>query len=132
MKWYVVWFLFAQLPKEGKKFVMCESSQVLFRSKTANEAYDKALIWANEQEKDNNFKFVGIEHMSDLLDEEIVDGTEIDGSFFKKKNIWEQRNEIIPDKNAIKAIMWEENQDTPVGELMTDNQKKKMREIFEE
>lgn len=104
----------------------------IVQSKTANEAYDKALIWAKEEEKDNNFKFVGIEHISELLDEEIVHGTEIDGSFFKKKNVWERKDEIIPDKNAIQAIMLEKNQGTPVRELMTDNQKRMMREIFEE
>jgi hypothetical protein len=132
MNWYVVWLLFAQLPKEGKQFVMCESSQVLFKAKTAKDAYNKAESWAMKKEENSNFKFVGIEHMSDLLDEEIDDGTEIDGSFFKKKNIWERKDDIIPKKSKIKAILWEENSDIPVGELMTENQKKKMREIFEE
>ena len=132
MRWYLVWLLFAQLPVEGKRFVMCETSQVLFQAKSGLEAYEKGVAWAKDYEKDNNFRFVGIEHLTSINDDEIADGTEISGKFIRLKDIWQRKDELIPDKFEIGTIKLEENSDTPVGELMTNEQKKKIRQVFEE
>ena len=132
MNWYAVWILFAQQAEEGKKFVFCENCQVLFNAATANNAYEKALIWAEVHEEETGFKFFGIESVIGISDDELKDGTEIDGSFFKKKNIWDKKEKLIPKQNEIAEIVWEENLDTPIGNLMTNRQKADLKKIFKE
>jgi hypothetical protein len=131
MRWYVVHLLFAQLPKEEKSSVKCESCHVLFHAPSALAAYDKGVTWAQSHIEDTNFQFVGVEHIHSL-DDDPADGTEVGGSFFDEENIWERKSEFIPEKENIPAIMWEVNMDVPVGELMTEKQKKDIKEIFGE
>jgi hypothetical protein len=131
MKWYLVWLLFAQSPKKGKRFVMCETCHVLFKAKSALEAFDKGVVWANAYEKNSNFHFVGVEHLVDVRSKKIVDGTEIDGSFFKIKDVWERKKELIPDKYEINTIKCEANPNTPIGELMGEKWKRKMDQLLE-
>jgi hypothetical protein len=130
MRWYVVHLLFAQKPKEGKQRVKCESCQVLMEAPSALIAYDKGIMWAQSHIKDHNFDFLGIEHIHSLDDEQPTDGTEIGGSFFDRKDVWKRRSELIPEKNKIPAILWEQSRDVPVGELMTEKQKQTLKEIF--
>jgi hypothetical protein len=121
MKWYFVSLLFAQSQKKEKRFVMCETCNVLFRAESALEAYDKSVVWAKDYEKDSNFHFVGVEHLVDVRSKKIVDGTEIDGSFFKIKDVWKRKKELIPNKYEINTIKCEVNPNTPIGELMGRN-----------
>jgi hypothetical protein len=132
MRWYVVHLLFAQLPKDEKSSGKCESCHVLFHAVSALAAYDKGVAWAQSHIEDTNFHFVGVEHIHSLDDDPPVDGTEIGGSFFDEENIWERQGEFIPEKENIPAIMWEANSGIPVGELMTEKQKKDIKEIFGE
>ena len=44
--WYRADLLFAQLPKEDKSTVKCESCNVLLEASSAIEVYDKAIRWA--------------------------------------------------------------------------------------
>lgn len=131
-KWYVAYLLFAQEIKiDGDRF-KCESCDVLFEASSAVEVYNKALVWAEEHATDNLFKFLGVEHIHEIGDERPMDGTEIGGRFFDEENVWERRNEIIPQKHELRAVVLEMNKDTPVGELMTDKQKQDLKEGFGE
>jgi hypothetical protein len=132
MRWYVVYLLFAQQPREGERSVKYESCQVLIEAPSALIAYDKGCVWAQSHVKDNNFHFLGIEHIHSLDDEQPVDGTEIGGSFFDEEDVWERRGELAPEKSKIAAIMWEQNSDVTIGEMMTEKQKQTLKEIFEE
>lgn len=130
--WYRADLLFAQLPKDGKKSVKCESCNVLFKGSSAVEVYDKAVRWAEAHvREDSLFHFVGVEHISDIGEEMPGDGTEIAGAFFDD-NVWDRQEELILPKSKIPAIMWEQNKDVPVGELMTEKQKRDLKEIFGE
>jgi hypothetical protein len=132
MKWYVVHLLFAQTPKQGQRSVKCESCQVLIEALSALNAYDKGIVWAKSHVENTNFHFIGIEHIHILDDEQPIDGTEIGGRFFDEEDIWERKGQLIPEKNKIPAIMWEQNKDVPINKLMTDEQKQMLKEIFEE
>jgi hypothetical protein len=132
MKWYVVHLLFAQLPEVENQTVKCESCCVLFEALSAVAAYDKGLVWASSYMEGTLFHFVGIEHIHRLGDEKPGDGTEIDGSFFDDEDVWERKDELIPERNKIPAIIWEQNCDVPIGELMTEKQKENLKEIFGE
>jgi hypothetical protein len=130
--WYRADLLFAQLPKESKPSVKCESCNVLFKALSAVEAYDKAVRWAATHVEDSIFQFVGVEHIQHLGEERPGEGSEIAGAFFDDENVWERKNELIPEKSKIPAIIWEQNGDVPIGELRTERQKKDIREIFGE
>ena len=131
-KWYVAYLLFAQETKLDEQRVKCESCDILFEASSAFEVYDKAVIWAEDYATDNLFKFVGVEHIREIGDERPTDGTEIGGSFFDDANVWERKDELIPQKHELKAIILEQNKDTPVGELMSDEEKQNIKEIFGE
>ena len=130
--WYRADLLFAELPGEGKLSVKCETCNVLFEASCAVEVYDKAVRWAGEHVDNSLFRFVGVEHISDIGGEQPGDGTEIGGAFCADEHVWERKDELIPEKSKITAIMWEQNRDVKVGELMTEKQKKDLREIFGE
>jgi hypothetical protein len=130
--WYRADLLFAQLPKEGKQHVKCETCNVLFESSTAAEVYDKALKWAASHVENSLFYFVGIEHIARIDESQPGDGTEIGGEFFNDKNVWERQEELIPEKNKLQAIILEQNSDVPIGDLMTEEQKQNWREMFGE
>ena len=132
LKWYVAYLLFAQEAKLDEQRVKCESCDILFEAQSALEVYDKAVIWAKDHEIDNLFKFVGVEHIREIGDERPTDGTEIGGSFFDNKNVWERQQELIPKKHELKAVILEQNIDTPLGELMSDGEKKHLKEVFGE
>ena len=133
MKWFVVYLLFAQQTNNDDDNVLCESCDVLFRARLASEAYDKADKWGkNRYSLDSNFKFLGIEHVHEINNEKLVSGTEIGGKFFKIENVWERINEIIPEKSEMGAIIWEENQNTPIGEFISEEQKLILRKVFQE
>jgi hypothetical protein len=130
--WYRADLLFAQLPKADQQSVKCETCNVLFEASTAAEVYDKAICWAASHVENSRFHFVGIEHISRLDESQPRDGTEIDGSFFDDDDVWQRQEDLIPEKSKMSAIIWEQNSDVPIGELMTDRQKQDIKEIFGE
>jgi len=130
--WYVVDILFAQLPKEDETIVQCEACDVLFEAPSGLIAYDKAVKWAKEHERDNNFKYVGIHHLWSLEEEQPGDGSEIGGNFFEEENLWERVDEFIPDPKEIRTIKGEENPDVTIGDLMTEEDKDRLDKLFRE
>jgi len=87
--------------------------------------------WANEYIEEGGFQFVGVEHIHSLS-EAPADGVEVGGSFYESEDVWQSKSELIPEKDAIPAIMWEQNSDVPVGELMTEKQINAAKRIFGE
>ncbi len=130
--WYVVDILFAQPPREDEAIVQCESCDVLFEAPSALIAYDKAVKWAKEKERDDNFKYVGIHHLWFLEEEQPGDGSEIGGNFFEEENLWERVDEFIPDPKEIRTIKAEENPDVPIGDLMSEEDKDRLDQLFRE
>jgi hypothetical protein len=128
--WYVVDILFAQKSDCSSEIVQCESCNVLFEAPSALIAYEKAEKWAAEHEKDSAFKYVGICNVKSLGCTTLGEGTEVGGSFFEEKYFWNRINDFIPDKSEIAAIVLEANTNTPIGELMSDETKKRIGEQF--
>jgi hypothetical protein len=131
MSWYVVYLLFAKPPKPENSTVKCESCQVLIKASDGHEAYKKSLDWAQKYVRESDFKFAGVEHLKNLYEEEITDGMEIGGSFFNEENFWERLDEFIPEKEKLSAILWETNAEVPLEELMTEEQKQNLMQVFE-
>jgi hypothetical protein len=48
------------------------------------------------------------------------DGTEVGGGMFEMKEVWKRRDEIVPDKKKLSAIVWEENLNTSLGEVLEE------------
>jgi hypothetical protein len=128
--WYIADLLFAQLPIPGDERVACESCNVLFEAQSASEVYDRSATWAEEHIQGTQFHFLGVTHIRSLSDSQPTNGTEIGGEFFDDVNVWERRDELIPDKNQIPVIVWEQNPHTPIDDLMTVEQKKQLKQIF--
>lgn len=132
--WYVADLLFAQPKQEGKAAVTCEASQVLLEAPTAREAYAKAIRWAEQHENGEgglfNFRFVGVEHLHSLEEERPGDGSEIGGGFYESPDVWERRDELIPQQSDIPVIRYEANPDSPIGELLTEEQQERIRKVM--
>ena len=130
--WYVVDIIFAQQPREETHMVQCESCSVLFEALSALAAYDKATEWGKEHEKDNNFRYVGIGHLWGLEEERPGDGTEIGGDFFEEEDFWDRVEEFIPYPQEIPTVKLEANENTTIGELMSEATKEHLRKILGE
>jgi hypothetical protein len=115
--WYVAKMLFAQKPVRGKRRVLCETCRVLLCAATARKAYQKAQVWATGHIQGSDFRLVGIQHINDILEEKIGDGTEIGGSFFYKMDPWGHKNKLIPNPDDIPIISLEANPKMAVGEI---------------
>jgi hypothetical protein len=129
--WYVVDMLFAQKPTSYRAKLKCEVCNVLFEAASALDACRKAQPWADEHSRDGGFFLVGIQHVRSLLDPP-GDGVEIGGSFFDEIDPWGRKAELIPDLNEIPTIKFEQNPEKPVGELISDETKKQLREVLGE
>lgn len=130
--WYIADIVFAKKPIEPKPTVVCESCDVLFEAVSAREAYQKALSWAEEYTKEGDFRFLGVTNIWGVGDEQPGDGAELGGNFFEEVDPWGRLDELIPDPNELSAIYWETNSDTPVGELMSEEQKRMWKRIFDD
>jgi len=130
MNWYVVHLLFAQQDKAGSSSFRCESCHVLFHAPSALVAYDKGVAWAGSHIEGTSFQFVGVEHIRDLDEEQPTDGTEINGEFFEEENIWQRKDEFIPEKMQIPAIVWERDSDTPIIEMMSEEKVQNLKQFF--
>src|SRR5438270_10361317 len=102
---------------------VCESCNVLFEAPTALEAHYKAMEWgrARATELSATMDMLGVSHLT-TIDEEPGSGVEICGHFFRKRDVWERVHKMIPPPEELKAVVWEREQDTPVGELLTKRQ----------
>jgi hypothetical protein len=130
--WYVVDILFAQPPHDDTKVVQCESCNVLFEGATAREVYAKAQAWAVEHERDNNYRFAGIQHLWSLQEPRPGEGDEIGGVFFEEEDFWDRLDEFIPKDKNIPVIQLEDHPDTPVREFLSESQLDMLRKVFGE
>jgi hypothetical protein len=129
--WYVVDLLFAQEQRPDRSTVTCEMCNVLFDAPSALDACRKAIPWAEDHSQDTLFSLVGIQNVRSL-DEAPGDGVEIGGSFFDEADPWGRKDELIPDLSKMGTIMFESNPDKPIGEMMTEETKKRLRDILGE
>jgi len=74
----------------------------------------------------------GFEQIHSLDDDAPIDGTEIGSGFFDAEDVWERKDELIPQKDKIAAIMWDRTPMCQFGELTTAKQKRDIREMFGE
>jgi hypothetical protein len=134
--WYVAELLFARPKQEDEANVACESSLVLLEAPTALEAYEKALRWAEEHENGEgrvfNFKFVGVQHLHSLDEEQPGDGSEIGGGFFESEDVWERRDELIPPRDEIPVIRFEAHPDSPIQDLLSEEHQTRIRRVLGE
>ena len=128
MDWYIVFLLFAEPQNTHGESVLCETCQVLISANSALDAYDKGIIWATEHIQESEFQFVGVEHIHSI-GEEPADGVELCGRFYESEDVWQRKSELIPEKNNVRAVMWEQN-DVPIGEMMDTDQKNIVRRVF--
>jgi Domain of unknown function (DUF4288) len=128
-RWYLAQLLFAQATENVEAAVLCESSYVLFEAASAREAYDKAVDWGHKHEQDSTFSLLGVRHLNSL-DEPPADGVEVGGGFFEETAAWMRINELIPARDEIPIIVFEQNPDTPIGELIDDDTDAKLRRLF--
>jgi len=117
--WYVVHLLFAGEPEGEDKRALCESCQVLFQAESALAACDRGEAWAREHERESQSKLLGIEWVH-RLDQAPADGVEVGGRFQDIDDPWGRRDQLIPPREELKAVLWET--DTPIGEMMSDEQ----------
>jgi len=130
--WYVVDMLFAKKSDSGSDVVQCESSKVLFETPSALIAYEKAEKWGAEHEKDSAFKYAGIYNIRDLDCDTPGEGTEVGGSFFEEEYFWHRINDFIPDKNEIPLIKLEANKNVPIGKLISDEMKNRIKKVLDD
>ncbi len=131
--WYVAGMIFAQPPKAGQEKFVCESSDVLFEAANADAAYEKALAWAGDHEKRSiwGLRFVGVYYLRSLDKARPGDGTELGGRLYDEEKVWARRDELIPPKHQLKAIVWERS-NRPLKELLDDDQLRRLRTLGNE
>jgi len=129
--WYVADLLFAQPAQPEHGTVLCETCDVLLEAGSALEAYDKAIDWAAKHVEIENpgFRFIGVRHIHSLSETLPGDGTEIGGTFFEEEAVWSRIDSLIPQKEDIPIIMWEQHMDTPIGELMSEKQERYLKRL---
>ena len=129
MTWYLAQLLFAQAPDDLQAAVLCESSFVLFEATSARQAYDKAIDWGHHHEAESTFTLLGVQHLNSL-DQPPGDGVEVGGEFFEESAVWMRRDELIPARDEIPVIVFEQNSDTPIEELIDGDTEAKLRKLF--
>jgi hypothetical protein len=121
--WYLAEILFAEPHQAELQAYQCEACNVVFLAATAREAYAKAIVWGEKYaaEPPGRMRLLGVSQLASIGDE-LGDGVEICGRFFESPNVWERVGELIPASGSLKAMSWEQNQDTPLGEILTPEQ----------
>lgn len=130
--WYVAQILLAQKPTKNRSRVLCETCHVLLQAATARKAYRKAQTWATKRALTTGFCVVGVQHITDLSDKQIGDGTEVGGHFFYKVDPWSRRDKLIPHPDDIPIMRLEANAQSTVGELATKKQLRMIKDMFPE
>lgn len=128
--WYLAEILFAEPRRADRQDCQCEACNVVFNASTAREAYRKAIAWGQNYaaEPPVEMQLLGVSQLTSIGDQ-LGDGIEICGRFFETANAWERVADLIPAQDSLKAIAWEENQDTPLGEVLTPEQKAALRRV---
>jgi hypothetical protein len=87
------------------------------------EAYNKAMEWgrARAAEEAATMDLLGVSHLT-TIDGEPGDGIEICGRYFRKRDVWDRVHEMVPPPAQLKAIVWERDRDTPIGEMLDKEQ----------
>jgi hypothetical protein len=123
--WYLAEIVFAQPQSENRCMYLCESCNVLLQATSAEESYRKALDWGHNYIADSSEKMtlLGIANLTQIGDA-IGDGVEVCGCYFKKLDIWNRKDELIPSKEQLKAIRWKAESSTPIQEMIDPYQLK--------
>ncbi len=117
--WSLAEVLLAEPPDGERSEYQCEACNVLFLAATAVEAFQKAVKWGLDYaaEPPSGMRLLGVSHLTTVGDE-IGDGTEICGRFFRAEAVWQRASELVPPPEQLKAIQWESGADRPVGDLL--------------
>jgi len=117
--WYLAEILLAEPRQTERRAYQCEACNVVFAADSADEAHRKAVTWGRRYavEPPAALQFVGVSHLT-TIGEVLGDGVEICGRFFESADVWDR--ERSPE--SLKAVVWEANQDTPLGELLSPAQ----------
>jgi len=118
--WYLAEILLAEARETGRESYQCEACNVIFDAPTAADAYRKAVAWGlgYAAETPAGMKFLGISHLT-TIGTQLGDGVEICGRFFESLDVWDRVAQVVPPMQLLKAIQWEQNQDTPIDELLS-------------
>ncbi len=121
--WYLAELLFTEPPQADRTEYQCESCNVVFQATDAAGAYQKAVAWglAYAAEPPTGMRLLGVSHLTTVGDE-LVDGTEICGRFFQTSGPWCEVAKLVPPPGQLKAILWEQNRDVPIRELLNPKQ----------
>ena len=117
--WYLAEILFADPREDGRRVFFCESCDVLFQAPTAEAAFLKAMDWGRSHSGESiaAMELLGVAHLT-LIGEQLGDGVEICGRFFRKRDVWDRVDRLIPPTERLKSVVWERDKDTPIGELL--------------
>jgi hypothetical protein len=128
--WYLAEILFAEPRRADQQAYQCEACNVVFDAPTAREAYEKAIAWGQSYaaEPPAKMQLLGVSHLTSIGDQ-LGDGIEVCGRFFETANPWDRPAELVPAPESLKAMVWEQNQDTPLGELLTPEQTAALRRV---
>jgi hypothetical protein len=129
--WYLAEILTAERRQPGRRMYRCESCNVLFHAADAEEAHRKALAWGQDHVADTNgqVELLGVAHLSSIGDQ-LGEGVDICGRFFRKRDVWDRVDELIPPPERLGAARWEQNQDTPIGEMVDKEQVEALRRLL--
>lgn len=129
--WYLAELLFAEPPQAGRAEDACESCNVVLRAGDAAEAYRKAIAWglAYAAEPPGVMRLLGVSDLT-TVGEELGDGTEICGRFFRAQAVWERLGELVPPPERLKAMQWEQGRDKPLGELLSPEQAAQLKRAW--
>lgn len=128
--WYLAEILFDQPKQSDRRMYVCESCNVLLQAISADEAYDKAQAWAQDYIGSGTIEPLGISDLTSI-GEEIGDGVEICGHYFQKLDVWDRKDTLIPAPDQLGAMQWEEDQDTPIEEMLDSHQLEMLRKRLE-
>ena len=128
--WYLNYLLFAATEPESKGEYVCETCNILLEAATAEDTYQAAELWGKEYESEN-LRFIGVEELNYIQEDQPGHGDEIAGSFFDEQDIWSRISKFVPPKNKLNAIRIEgSNANKPIGELIDDQMEKRLKRVF--
>jgi hypothetical protein len=73
-------------------------------------------------------QLLGVLHLT-TIGNQLADGVEVCGQFFEASDVWDRVGELVPAPELLKAIVWEQNQGTPLGELLTQEQIAQLKRV---
>ena len=128
--WYLAEILFAEPGQTNRQAYQCESCNVVFDAASAADAYRKAVAWGQNYaaEPPAGMEFLGVSHLTTIGDR-LGDGVEICGRFFESPDVWDRATELVPPPESLKAVLWEQNQVTPLGALLAPEQIAQLKRI---